>query len=143
MMRSYLFPVIAALSFSSVGFGAASAETKAFLLKVHSINQAEIKAGGLAQKQASNQDIKDFGKNVKKMEADHNDLVKKLSKLNGTNFDKEYTKAMHQGHGDAAEMLRKAKNDLTDPDAKALAGTLLPTVENHLDRATELDKVAH
>ena len=100
----------------------------------------------------------------------HKNLMDKLSKLNGADFDKEYMSAMVDDHQDAVSDLRSRVNEnrsasdrLTgkNPENPAAvkpepsdnrvtmsinewAANTLPTVEQHLDRAKELkDNVDH
>lgn len=100
----------------------------------------------------------------------HKDLMDKLSKLNGADFDKEYMSAMVDDHQDAVSDLRSRVNEnrsATDrltgknPESAAAvkpeqsdnrvtmsinewAANTLPTVERHLDRAKEIkDNVDH
>jgi len=94
----------------------------------------------------------------------HKDLMNKLSKLQGLDFDKEYIEAMVDDHEDAVRAVRsrvdenrsltdrlKGKNpedrasvkpEPSDDKAKMSvnewAANVLPTVEHHLDRAKEI-----
>ena len=100
----------------------------------------------------------------------HKDLMEKLSKLNGSDFDKEYMSAMVDDHQDAVSDLRSrvdenrsASDRLTgkNPENPAAvkpeqsdnrvtmninewAANTLPNIERHLDRAKEIkDSVDH
>src|SRR5512138_370919 len=105
-----------------------------------------------------------------KIDDKHTNLMDKLAKLNGTDFDKEYMSAMIDDHQDAVRDLRSrvdenrsASERLTgkNPENPAAvkpeqsdnrvttsvnewAANTLPTVEHHLDRAKEIkDNVDH
>ena len=99
-----------------------------------------------------------------KIDDKHQDLMDKLSKLNGADFDKEYMSAMVDDHQDAVSDLRSrvdenrsATDRLTgqNPENPAAvkpeqsdnrvtmsinqwAANTLPTVEQHLDRAKQI-----
>lgn len=93
----------------------------------------------------------------------HKDLAAKLSKLSGAEFDREYMSAMVQGHQDVASKLRTRINQRPATDRASGSGTngasgsgaadsqgeqrltqwaakTLPTVEQHLQRARELQQ---
>jgi putative membrane protein len=148
---------------------------------------AEVELAKVAKDHAANADVKQFaqmmiddhtaaGDQLKqiattyaipqdaKIDDKHKDLMDKLSKLNGADFDKEYMKAMVDDHQDAVQDLRSRADEnrsLSDriqgknPESSASvkpepadnqvdakinqwAANTLPTVEHHLDRAKEL-----
>ena len=169
-------------------------------------NQAEIELGKLAQERASSADVKAFGQTLvtdhtkaneelsqiasrlqvnapTQLDKKHQELQKKLSTLQGAAFDREYLKAMVDGHEkDVRELKKKAGKQMASntpsdrpvPDATtgssdpqrtataaetagtsgthddsnadqavaAWAAKTLPTVEQHLQRARELQKTA-
>jgi len=99
-----------------------------------------------------------------KVDDKHKNLMDKLSKLNGTDFDKEYMSAMVDDHQDAVRDLRsradenrslsdrvtgknpenpaagkpeKADNHV-DAAINQWAANNLPTIEHHLDRAKQI-----
>lgn len=154
---------------------------------------AEIELAKVAKDHAANSDVKQFaqmmiddhtkaGDELKKIATSnsipldtkiddkHQNLMDKLSKLNGADFDKEYMSAMVDDHQDAVSDLRSrvdenrsATDRLTgkNPENPAAvkpeqsdnrvtmsindwAANALPTVERHLDRAKEIkDNVDH
>lgn len=149
---------------------------------------AEVQLAKLAADHASNPDVKAFarmmiddhtkaGDELKqiasqyaipqdeaKVDDKHQNLMDKLSKLNGADFDKEYMNAMVDDHEDAVQDLRSRVDEnrsLSDrvtgknPENPAAvkpeqadnhvdaainqwAANNLPTIEHHLDRAKEL-----
>ena len=154
---------------------------------------AEIELAKVARDHAASSDVKQFaqmmiddhtkaGDQLKqiatsnaipvdtKIDDKHQNLMDKLSKLNGADFDKEYMSAMVDDHQDAVSDLRSrvdenrsATDRLTgkNPENPAAvkpeqsdnrvtmsinewAANTLPTVEQHLDRAKQIkDNVDH
>jgi len=66
--------------------------------------------------------------------------VDKLAKLSGADFDRVYIKTELKDHQqDVRDFQQEAKSG-TDPDVKSFASKTLPTLEDHLNTAKELDK---
>ena len=136
---------------------AASAEVKQF---AQMMIDDHTKAGDQLKQIASQYSITPESKTDDK----HQDLVNKLSKLNGADFDKQYMDAMVDDHQDAVSDLRSRVNEnrsLSDritgknPESSAAvtpekadnhfdaavnewAANTLPTIERHLDRAKQI-----
>jgi putative membrane protein len=87
----------------------------------------------------------------------HRDLFDRLTNVGPTEFDHEYTKAMIEGHQDVAKLLRSRAGDAAGNagaggTAVGTSGTIdadpltrwarqvLPTVEQHLERAQQLQQ---
>jgi len=155
---------------------------------------AEVQLAKLAADHATNPDVKAFarmmvddhtkaGDQLKqiasqyaipqddaKVDDKHRNVMDKLSKLNGSDFDKEYMSAMVDDHEDAVQDLRSRadeKRSLSDrvtgknPENPAAvtpekadnhvdaainqwAANNLPTIEHHLDRAKQIkDELDH
>ena len=138
-------------------------------------NVAEVKLGQLAEQRAQNAAVKDFartmvrdhtkGKNDLKqavkgsgiaepaqLDAKHQELYDRLSKLNGAEFDREYMKAMAAGHGEVKAML-ESRATTSSTATKGTAGSAsehldaavndwakkaLPTVSQHLQKAEQI-----
>jgi putative membrane protein len=125
-------------------------------------NLAEIEAGKMAQSKTKNDKVKDFAqkmvddhtkaqqelqqladqKGVKlptEPDMKHKASAKLLSALEGDKFDKRY---MSQGglsdHRDTHKLLSRVQDRATDPDLKALAAKMLPTVDQHMTMAQEI-----
>lgn len=63
----------------------------------------------------------------------------KLSKLTGANFDKAYMKAAGvNAHSQQAKLYQREAQKGQDPDVKAFAAQVLPTVQDHLQMAKAL-----
>jgi predicted outer membrane protein len=176
----------------TAGAGVSNSD-KNFVSDQLSDGMAEIELAKVAKDHAANSDVKQFaqmmiddhtkaGDQLKQIATSnaipvdtpiddkHKNLMDKLSKLNGADFDKEYMSAMIDDHQDAVSDLRSRVNEnrsasdrLTgkNPGNPAAvkpeqsdnrvtmsinewAANTLPTVEQHLDRAKELkDNVDH
>lgn len=129
-----------------------------FLVNVAEINQEEISLGKLAQQKGSMTDVKELGKmmvdaHTKAMTDlsalamsksislpesktdDVNEAYKEMNQKSGREFDKEYCDKMVDGHKDAISKFQKASNDAVDPDIKAMAAGMLPSLNKHLGMA--------
>ena len=125
-------------------------------------NLAEVEAGKLALEKASSEETKKF---AQQMIDDHTAALKDiqvladskglklpteprmgqktkalaLKALPGNTFDKQYRSQAGVGdHERTVKLLQKIQKDAKDADFKALAGKMLPTVEQHLRTAMEL-----
>ena len=141
---------------------------------------AEVQLGNLAIARASHPDVKAFGEMMVKdhslantelqgialqlnvptptdLDKKHRDVFDRLSNIGPREFDREYTKAMIEGHQDVARLLRSRTGDpaggaAAGATAVGTSGTLdadpltrwarkvLPTVEQHLERAQQLQQ---
>ena len=140
---------------------------------------AEVQLGNLAIARASDPDVQAFGEMMVKdhslantelqgialqlnvptpteLDKKHRDVFDRLSNIGPREFDREYTKAMIEGHQEVARLLRSRTGDPVGAAAAATAvgtsGTLdadpltrwarkvLPTVEQHLERAQQLQQ---
>lgn len=124
-------------------------------------NIAEIETGKLAQSKSQNDEVKKFAQQMiddhTKAQAElqkvaeskgvqlpsepdkkHQRMAKKLQGMSGEEFDRMY---MKQGgvndHQKTLKLLQKAEKDAKDPDLKALAAKMTPTVEQHLQMAKQ------
>jgi putative membrane protein len=125
-------------------------------------NMAEVAAGNIALKKATRQDVKAFAqqmvddhtkglqavqevaqsKNVTlptEPDAKHKKMAARLDKLSGVAFDRAYL--ADAGVGDHKAALRKvadAQKKASDPDVKALAAKLQPTIDEHFQKVQVL-----
>lgn len=136
---------------------------KSFVTKAANGGMMEVALGQIATKNASSQQVKDFGqmmvtdhgkandelkslaasKNIKipaKMGAKQNQKVDKFSKMTGAEFDKKYMQAMVKDHEKDVKNFQKASKEAKDPEIKAWAAKTLPTLEKHLQQAKDLAK---
>lgn len=123
-------------------------------------NIAEIEAAKLALANGNSAEVKTFAKQMiddhtkalndvnelaqdkgitlpSAPDAKHKAMTKRLGKLKGDAFDKKYmAEAGVADHKKVLAALRKDQARARDPDVKALAAKMLPTVEQHLHQAT-------
>jgi len=137
-------------------------ELSDFMTKAASGGMMEVELGKLAQQQAMNKQVKDFGsmmvtdhtkannelktlaskKNIMlpdSMSQEHMDHVRELRNKKGADFDEAYMDLMVSDHKDDVQMFEDASNNLEDADAKAFASKTLATLRMHLDRAQKID----
>ena len=62
----------------------------------------------------------------------------KFESLDGARFDKSYIKAQVKAHEDTVALLEKEVSSGQDPDARAFAQSILPTIQHHLESARSL-----
>lgn len=141
---------------------AASALNKAdqkIVMDMARANMAEIEAGKIAVNKAQSPEVKAYAQRMiddhtralsdvtnlaqtkgvtlpTELDAKHKAMAAKLNKMQGEAFDREYMK--HAGVSDHTKvhaMLKKDAARAKDPDVKALASKMMPTVEEHLTSA--------
>ena len=144
-------------------FDHANETDAALLVTAAEINLKEIHLGQLAQSNSTTKEVKALGK---MMQEDHEKAMKDLQMLaakkqislpasltnngqdaanqikdkNGMVFDKTYCNMMVDGHKDAVTKYEKTSTDASDPDIKAWAVGMLPTLRMHLDHAITCQK---
>ncbi len=132
-----------------------------FLAKAININMSEIKMAELAEKEATNKDVRAFAKN---MIADHTKLNKQamtmaksmrvavatspppamkekmatLAKLRGADFDREYMTTQIMAHEKALKMFTTWAKKAKDSELRELASKAADEVKEHLKMAKEV-----
>jgi len=117
---------------------------------------AEVELGKMAASKAQNAEVKAFGQKMvedhskageelKQLAAQkkvmlppdvlpaHKQLMEKLSKLSGADFDKEYVAAMVEAHEKDVAAFENVSKTAADADVKAFATKTLPTLKMHLE----------
>jgi len=117
---------------------------------------AEVELGKMAASKAQNAEVKAFGQKMvedhskageelKQIAAQkkvmlppdvlpaHKQLMEKLSKLSGADFDKEYVAAMIEAHEKDVAAFENVSKTAADADVKAFATKTLPTLKMHLE----------
>jgi len=133
-----------------------------FLKEAARANQTEIQLGELARQKGNSQSVRNFGE---KMVTDHSkalDELKRiasqkgatppatlshgersslehLTKATGKDFDKAYASDMVKDHKKDVKEFEDASKDLKDPDLKAFADKTLPTLQEHLRMAQDME----
>jgi putative membrane protein len=132
-----------------------------FAMMAASGGLTEVQLGKLAADQAASPEVKQFAQRLvqdhnkanqelltiaeekdfsvpKELDDVHEDVVELFSKLEGTQFDREYLRYQVMHHEKAtAEFAVQAKAG-QDPDLKAFAAKQLPTLQEHLQRVRDL-----
>jgi putative membrane protein len=134
-----------------------------FMMKAAQGGMAEVQLGQLAQKNASNSSVKQFGERMVTDHSKANDqakalageknitlptslsakdqaLYRNLSGKTGSDFDKAYITAMLKDHKEDIAEFQQEANSGTDPDIKAWAAKTLPTLQEHLRMAEDCAK---
>jgi putative membrane protein len=125
-------------------------------------NIAEIQTGKLALEKGKNEQARSFAqkmidehtaalkelqtlaqsKGVKLPEdtdLHHKAIATALKPLNGDTFDSQYVKRVGvDDHERTVALLQKVQKGAQDPELKAMAGKMLPTVQQHLQMAQKL-----
>jgi predicted outer membrane protein len=133
-----------------------------FMEKAAAAGMAEVETGKLAASKAQNPDIKAFGQQMvddhskandelkalasqkgvqlpASLDRKHAGEMKKLEKLTGADFDREYIRnAGTRDHADARKLFQKAQKDAKDPDVKAFADKYAPVIAKHEEAARSL-----
>jgi len=110
---------------------AQNAEVKAFAQKMiddHSKAGAELKQLATQKKVMLPPDVLPT----------HKEIMDKLSKLSGADFDREYVKAMVADHEKDVTAFTSVSKGATDADVKAFATKTLPTLEMHFEMIKSL-----
>jgi putative membrane protein len=125
-------------------------------------NMAEIETGKLAQSKSQNDQVKNFAQQMiddhtkaltelqqlaqakgatlpTDLDMKHKAMSAKLAAMSGDSFDKAYmSQAGVADHKRTHSMLQQNQARAKDPELKALAAKLLPTVDQHLNAANQL-----
>lgn len=132
-----------------------------FLTKAVSSNQFEIALGTQALNQSENEEIKQYGQMLvndhtkvleeleeaamsKKlvvpdgMEEDQASILKSLSVLTGTDFDRAFKDVAVKMHENAIALFENASNNLNDEEFRSWAAEKVPSLRSHLEKAKEL-----
>lgn len=142
--------------------GATAKADRGFMEKAAQGGMAEVELGKLAEENAQNQDVKDFGKRMVEdhskagdqlkqvasqqgvtlptdLSAKDNATKKRLSQLHGDAFDKAYMNDMVADHREDVAEFKHESSAGRDPQVKQWATQTLPTLEEHLKMAEQVD----
>ena len=124
---------------------------------------SEVDLGNLAKQKGTSQSVKDFGQRMVRDHTKANDDLKqiasqkgatlpseldrsdrstmdKLQKATGADFDREYANAMVKDHRTDVKEFQNAAQNATDPDLKSFAQKTLPTLQEHLRLAEDMQR---
>jgi putative membrane protein len=136
---------------------------KSFVTDTYADGLAEISMAEMAQTKTANADVKAFAAKIiadhTKANADLKGIAdaknvavatspsmtaqakgKLLDVRSGDSFDKAYAADMVSDHKKDIEAFEKEANNAQDPDVKAFATKVLPTLKEHLSMAEELQQ---
>lgn len=134
-----------------------------FAKEAASGGMAEVKLGQLAQDKGTNEAVKNLGSRMvndhskaadelkaaatqsninlpSKLNAKDEAAYNRLSRMSGTAFDREYAKAMVTDHTQDVAEFRKEAIDGQDASIRNFASETLPTLQEHLKQAREMEK---
>jgi len=133
-----------------------------FMKMAAETSMTEAHLGQMAEARAGRQDVKDFGK---KLSTDHTSAYEELSvlanktgdtipkaigrdttidrlvHLKGNSFDRAFAQDEVQSHKTAIAAFKKEGDHGENPDVKAWAKKMIPTLEGHLETAEKLAMV--
>jgi putative membrane protein len=149
-----------------------------FVKEMLADGKAEVELGNMAKDRAMSAEVKQFGERMVRdhskagdelkqiaaqysitepaqMDDKHHELMDKLSKVRGMDFDREYMNAMVDGHQDVINQLQKhasedrfgddkgtvkpePSNKPSEASVNQWAAKALPTVREHLDQAKQI-----
>ncbi|MDX6709840.1 MAG: putative rane protein [Blastocatellia bacterium] len=144
------------------GSSLSSADQK-FVTDAATSHMAKVELGRLAAQQGSSDAVKQYGQ---RMVTDHSqanteltklasakgvtlpttldtrtqEQITKMSQLSGAAFDKAYMNGMVKDHQKDVTLFQKQTTSATDPDVKAFAAKTLPTLQDHLQMATDINE---
>lgn len=134
-----------------------------FAKEAASAGLMEVELGNLAQQNAANPRVKNFGQMMVRdhttandelkriamaknmmlpdsMMKKHRDHVESMRKMTGKAFDNHYMDMMVKDHTEDVQKFEKASTGATDTDLKAWAGKTLPVLRTHLDSAKAINQ---
>lgn len=132
-----------------------------FVLKASEDGLAEVNHGLLAAQRASSPEVKQFAQRMVKdhekankelldlantkgfkvasdMGAKHQAMQDRLTKLSGADFDRHYMQHMVDGHEKTVALFKAETKSGKDEGLRAFAGKVLPTIEDHLKMAKQI-----
>lgn len=150
-------------SSNSSSSGKLSAADKNFVMKAAEGGLAEVQLGQLATQNAQSDEVKQFGQRMVDDHTKANDQLKqvaeqkgvtlptdlsakdkaekdRLSKLKGEQFDRAYMQHMVMDHKKDVAEFKKESTSAKDSDVKNFASQTLPTLEDHLKQAQQVEK---
>jgi putative membrane protein len=151
------------MAFAQDSKGAAiSSQDKSFVKDAAMGGMFEVKMGQVAANQGASDAVKSFGQRMVddhgKLNTELMDLAKQkglavpaemdkkfqkkvdsMSKKSGADFDRAYIKDMVKDHQDDIKAFEKEAKKGKDPDIKAFAAKTLPTLQEHLKLAQQIE----
>jgi putative membrane protein len=133
-----------------------------FVMEAAMGGMAEVELGRLAAERGSSDGVKQFGQRMvddhsranselmqltsargvnvpASLDAKHQSLMTKMTQLSGAAFDSAYAKEMVKDHQKDVSLFQKQAARGADGDLRAFAAKTLPTLQEHLRMARELN----
>jgi putative membrane protein len=120
---------------SEAALNSSNTSVKSFAQKMiadHNKTTAELKAAVLVDSMKVTQPTA--------MSSSQQSMLTKLHGLHGADFDSQYDSDQVSAHKDAVSLYQRYSSGGDNPKLKAWAGTTLPTLQQHLDMAQNLNK---
>jgi len=160
MIRTTLIAALCCVGGLPIFARSTAMSDNSFVRKAAEANYAEIQLGKLAQDKGTNSAVKDFGQRMvtdhtkaydqlkpiaskdnitmpDRMNVKDQALYDRLSKLSGTQFDREYMRSMVKDHqSDVAEFQRESTK-AKEADVRTYATNTLPVLQEHLRLAED------
>jgi putative membrane protein len=137
------------------------AADRKFVMEAAMGGMAEVELGRLAAERGSSDAVKQFGQRMvddhsranselmqlasgkgitlpTTLDAKHQALVTRMSRLSGAAFDRAYAREMVKDHQKTVALFQREATRGADTDLKAFAQTTLPTLQEHLSMARAL-----
>ena len=141
-------------AFPSLAAAEKQAGDQQFLDKAFSINKGEVELGKLAQQHGISPAVRDFGARLERdhqqaldtlpqvareaglmmpaaIQREESDLYTRLSRLQGKDFEQQFSKHMVQGHGKAISLFENEANHGQSPELRKWASQQLPVLKQH------------
>jgi putative membrane protein len=159
--KTILFLAIAGASHAAVAAqGADAPSPKTFVDKAAQDGMTEVELGKVALEKSQNPEVRNFAQRMvsdhgkanselatlakqkgidapKKLDAEHQAMVKNLKAKDGPSFDSEYSHHMNMDHSKAISLFEAASNS-PDKDLAGFARKTLPTLKEHKEMAGKL-----
>jgi len=146
----------------SLGEEKKTADDQSFVMQATAAGLAEVNLGRIGAKQASSEDVKKFAEHVVKdhtkannelisladkkrfpvaqtMDRQHQTLASQMARLTGPDFDRLFMGQMVKDHEEAVALFESASKSSTDKDLKEWATKTLPTLQEHLKTAKDVE----
>lgn len=156
--RPILLALLVACLLPAAARAAADEDTVEFAQKAASGGLMEVRLGEIASRNASNDLVRAFGQRMvtdhskanqelkaeaqrlgivlpNEPEKDHAAMVDRFRALTGSEFDRDYMDAMVEDHEKDVKAFEQESQSGQDPEVKAWAAKLLPTLREHLSQA--------
>ena len=142
-----------------LGAATLSKSDAAFMKAAAKANMTEAHLGQMAEAQAARQDVKDFGQKLSKDHTTayegltvlanktgeeipkaigHDQTIAHLTHMKGASFDHAFLADEVQSHKSALATFKNESEKGENPEVKAWAKSMIPTLEGHLKTAEDL-----